>query len=366
MLSRWVHAGITLVSVLAVGAAYANEQIPDAVVDREYRYVFPVVGGEGNLTFSLSGALPSGLNFLTHGALRGTPTRIGTYTFEITINDELGNRVGPVTHELEVLPPITDPPVINPDQLPDAIVGEAYRYRLSAAGGNAAVTWRIEGLPPGLETQGPTIRGVPSQAGSFTPIAQLSTANGHFTTSKTLQLTVSDQQPPQLLSLPQITAYLGIPIAWRPVFDKTVTLTASQLPPWASLGANTLTGIPDRTGRTEFSLTATANDGASIEMTPQIDVRPPPFVQPLTTTTSNARQVIGAPCALLLVTLVEGGVPPYRFDQTAGLPGCQLDEKRLVGAHTQVGQFTWQGLVTDQLGMQAEIRVNVEIQEQSP
>jgi len=61
--------------------------IPAGTAGSAYDQVFTQTGGNGAITFSLSGALPTGLSF-TGATLSGTPTQVGSFPVTITATDQ--------------------------------------------------------------------------------------------------------------------------------------------------------------------------------------------------------------------------------------------------------------------------------------
>lgn len=63
--------------------------LPLGTVDQTYDFTFTQSGGEGPITFTLSGALPQGLAF-AGGTLSGTPAQAGSYPISVTAADANG------------------------------------------------------------------------------------------------------------------------------------------------------------------------------------------------------------------------------------------------------------------------------------
>ena len=96
-----------------------------------------------------TGALPAGLTLRPGGALGGTPTTAGAFSFTIAAIDAAGTS-GSRPYELAIAPP---PITVLPATLPEPMVGVAYAHTLTATGGGGppytfAVT--AGALPPGL------------------------------------------------------------------------------------------------------------------------------------------------------------------------------------------------------------------------
>lgn len=125
-------------------------------------------GGKAPISWSLAGGtLPPGttLNAGT-GAITGTPTTAGTYSFTIRASDALGF-APTLDQEIQILARVG----ITGDYVANAEAGVAYSDDLNPTGGKATYTWtHVAGtLPPGL-TLGSgtgTLSGTPTTPGNY-------------------------------------------------------------------------------------------------------------------------------------------------------------------------------------------------------
>jgi hypothetical protein len=70
------------------GIQLSPKSLPDATIGVAYSQTISAGGGTAPYTFGVtSGALPGGLNLSTSGALSGTPTATGSFTFTVTATD---------------------------------------------------------------------------------------------------------------------------------------------------------------------------------------------------------------------------------------------------------------------------------------
>ncbi|MDK4717725.1 putative Ig domain-containing protein, partial [Rhizobium sp. CNPSo 4039] len=106
-------------------------------------------GGTGSYTFSLaSGSLPPGVALSSAGALVGTPTTAGPFSFTITATD--GNHfTGSQAYTVTIGTPTI---AITPATLPGGVAGTAYSQTLTASGGTGSYTFSLASgsLPPGV------------------------------------------------------------------------------------------------------------------------------------------------------------------------------------------------------------------------
>lgn len=116
----------------------------------------------------IGGTLPPGLSLSAGGALTGTPTAAGSYTF-IVQAAAAGDSVNYAVRQLTlVVTPMSVTPAFS---LPDGFVNTSYSVPLTATGGTGPYTWSIAQfnyLPPGLTlgADGP-VTGTPTASGQF-------------------------------------------------------------------------------------------------------------------------------------------------------------------------------------------------------
>ena len=107
------------------------------------------------ITYALTtGTLPSGLTIdPANGAILGTPTAAGTFSFTVTATDGAASpNSGAANYTLTISPAATF--VFSPagGSLPEAMSGEEYSQPISAAGGTGSTTYSVTAgsLPAGL------------------------------------------------------------------------------------------------------------------------------------------------------------------------------------------------------------------------
>lgn len=171
--------GVLACPVITVNPA----TLPGGSVGTPYSQIVSGSGGTSPYTFAVSsGALPTNLvlNGAT-GAITGTPTTAGTFTFTITATDAVGcsgSRLYTVTIASAGCPAIT----LAPTTLPPATAQMPYAQSVSASGGTAPYTYTISSgaLPAGLALNPATglISGTPLQGGLFNFTIRATDANG--------------------------------------------------------------------------------------------------------------------------------------------------------------------------------------------
>ena len=144
--------------------------LPNATIGAVYSQTFTVQSG-GTAPYILSPTgLPSGLAWSsnsTSGTLSGTPSQIGTGTFEINITDATGlQAVVDYTLTVQQAGVLT----LSPSTAPGGTVGSAYNLQIGIVGGTPPYNFTSTGsLPPGI-TLGPSTGGGQAQL-SGTPVA---------------------------------------------------------------------------------------------------------------------------------------------------------------------------------------------------
>ncbi|MGN6778154.1 putative Ig domain-containing protein [Rhizobium sp.] len=127
--------------------------LPAGIVTTAYSETITASGGTSPYSYSATGTLPTGLA-LNHatGAVTGTPTTPGNYSFSITATDANGAMTS-AAYTIAISPPPTTF-VFSPagGALPDAMAGEAYSQQITTTGGAGTKIYSLASgsLPSGL------------------------------------------------------------------------------------------------------------------------------------------------------------------------------------------------------------------------
>jgi len=333
--------------------------LPGIDIGLTYFQSISASGGTGTgYAFGItSGAIPPGMMLSSDGALAGTATRTGSFTFTVTGFDSAGN-AGSRTYTLDVNPA----PSITTVSLPNGIENATYTRAIQTNGGTAPFTWSYTGtLPSGINfnTTTGTFTGTPStgSAGTYTNIQVTATDQYGLSATQTYSLTVNwviDLSP----ALPADTVNIA--------YDQTLNITGGSgtysglnvtgLPAGltASLSGTQLTisGSPTETGT--FWLGITLHDdgtnGDSIVAMESLTVNSALGV--MTSSLPNGNEIMAYNQAIATT----GGTGPLTFLVSAGaLPaGLTLDSSTGVVSGTpavgSAGSYPFTVEVTDAVG----------------
>lgn len=350
----------------------APTTLKGGLVGVEYSDQLSLTGGTGPYQWSVTdGQLPPGLSLdSATGAITGTPTDAGSFSFDVTVIDTTG-AIQTETYTIAVQD--TDLSV-RTTTLPDWTVDQpGYTTWLRAIGGEGPYTWSIASgqLPEGLvlNQQSGIISGTPTVAGNSQFTVRATDVNGQTATrslsihiNDPLQITTPEQLPGGIVSdsYSELIETSGgtAPIAWR-VVD-------GSLPPGLSLSRSvgTVSGTPTATGTYEFRIRATDAAGAlatkwfTLTVTDELAI----------TTESLADGTVDQPYADQLNAA--GGTQPYSWSIADGqLPdGLTLDAQTgsITGTPTANGTFTFTVQVTDDEGDTATRDLSITIGDADP
>lgn len=210
---------------------------PNGTVNAPYSATVSVTGGATPRSFSADGTLPPGLSVnAATGALTGTPTTAGTYTFGIIATDANGF-TGRLDSTMTI---VVQPTIVLPDTLAVPRQNRPYSQALAASGGTPPYAYAISSgaLPPGLGLNPTTgrISGTPTSAGSYTFTVR---ATDPTTLTGTHSYTLNVQAAAVLV----VDTNIG-PITAGEAFDETIGVTGGNAPySFATLSGSLPTGI---------------------------------------------------------------------------------------------------------------------------
>lgn len=130
--------------------------------------------GTSPIIWTYTGKLPAGLKLSTSGKISGTPTKAGSFTFTVKVENAGGENTRKFT--LKVMQTTLS------CYIPNTIARlSSYKGTFKASGGTQPYTWSISGgaLPEGLklDEKAGTISGKPTKAGTYTLKLKVTDAN---------------------------------------------------------------------------------------------------------------------------------------------------------------------------------------------
>lgn len=354
-LSITVGAGVTITISPATLTA--------GTVGTAYSQSLTASGGTAPYTYTVltqsttPGALPPGLTLnASTGAVSGTPTTAGTYTFTVQATDST-QATGQQAVSLTIA--AAAPLSVTTATLANGTVGTAYSATLAATGGVTPYTWSLATgtLPAGLSLSATSgaITGTPTAAATSNFTVQVADSAKN-TATKALSIVVGAAVPPLTITTTSIPAgTVGV------AYSQTVGATGGT-PPYkyalsspsndgltinASTGA--LTGTPTAAG--SFTLTAVVTDSAAPAQTASQSLALTVNAAAVTITIAPATLPAATAGTAYSQTLTaSGGASPYKFAVTTGsLPaGLTLSAAgAITGTATAAGSATFTVTATD-------------------
>jgi uncharacterized protein YhjY with autotransporter beta-barrel domain len=321
-------------------------------VGTAYSGTATITGGTGPYTWAqTAGTLPPGFALNpSNGAVTGTPTTAGTYSFTLRGTDSIG-ATGTTNYTVTIAPVIA----VSPASLANGLQAIAYSQSLSGSGGTAPYSFAVSTgtLPTGLSlSPGGVLSGTPTVPGSFT-FTVVATDAGGFTGSRAYTVSVSAAPTLSITpaSLPgglQNLAYTTQNItAAGGTGPYTYTVSTGALPAGLTLtNAGVLSGTPTAAGSFSFTVTATDANTYAVNRVYTLVVTAQPTIVVGPVTLPDALQDIG----YSQVVSASGGTAPYSYAVTSGsLPsGLTLASNgTLSGTPTAAGTFNFTVTATD-------------------
>ncbi|MBI4889841.1 MAG: putative Ig domain-containing protein [Acidobacteria bacterium] len=340
---------------ITIGAALVittPTQLPAGTVGVQYAQTLAATGGTAPYVWTIaSGSVPTGLSLSASGALAGTPTTGGNYSFVVRVTDSAGLS----TVQTFNLTVGTGLAITTPPQLPNAVPGVAYSQTLTAVGGTAPYTWSFVGgsIPGGLtlSTTG-ILSGTPTAAGSFSFQVRVTDATAANTTQTFnlnvgtgLTITTTSPLPSgvvnQAYNLTFSAAGGTLPYVW--------TLAGGTVPAGLSFSANgVLSGQPTTQGSFFFTVRVTDATSASVLQNYSLTVA---TGLAITTTSPLPNGSVGVAYSQTLQAT--GGVAPYIWSLTSGTFPAGLtiaNNGAISGTPVQAGNYSFGVRVLDNTG----------------
>ncbi len=182
---------ITVAASAPAPLQVTTTSLPSGTQKVAYSATLAASGGKPSYTWSVaSGTLPAGLSLST-GAITGTPTTAGTWSFTIRVTDS-ASPAATTTQGLSIT--VAAPLQVTTTSLPSGTQKVAYSATLAASGGKPSYTWSVASgtLPAGLSLSTGAITGTPTTAGTWSFTLRVTdSASPAATTTQGLSITIS-------------------------------------------------------------------------------------------------------------------------------------------------------------------------------
>jgi len=334
--------------------------LPGGVVGTPYSIVFQVTGGSPGYQFSLTGGSPpGGLTLNSGGALAGTPTAYGQFSFTVQVTDSTGTSTS-MGFILNVRPA---PLVITTGALPTSPVGSPISIAFAASGGAPPYSFGVTGsLPAGAQFSGAGVltAPAPTAAGSYSFLVTVGDTQGN-SANKSFTLTISTA--PLVITTTSPLANASVGNSYSAAFAATggvapYTWTATGTPPGLGFSsAGVLSGTPTVPG--PYTLSVTVTDASRTSTSGSFALTVSPATLTITTTNLPAGAVGVAYSAGFSAT---GGTTPYTWSLgglPAGLSGSSSGA--ISGTPTAMGAATVSATVTDASGAKASTSLTLTV-----
>jgi len=309
----------------------------------------------------ISGGLPPGLSLSSSGQITGTPTQIGSYTFNVIVSDSSSSAPQSTGATFTIDVTGVSPLLISTTSpLANGTVGVPYSIPLRAQGGEIPYIWSVTSgtLPPGLQVgSGGSLTGTPTQAGNYSFTLTVSdfsglTATGTFTLAVASSFAITTASPltpgtagvaySAQINVTPTTGPYTFNVAAGSALPAGLSLSASSTTP-----AGTLSGTPTTPNTSGFTFTIVAADSANhtASQSYTLVIGPAPIT---ITPTTLPNGTLGTAYSQQLTAT--GGAGGYVFSAGSGaLPGgLTLSSAGLLsGTPTAAGAFSFTVSVTD-------------------
>jgi len=280
----------TATRAYSIGVSTVNRittpSLPPGTLTQAYSASFSHVGGTAPVWSNPGGGLPPGLVLSVGGALSGTPTLSGTYSFVIQVSATGGADTTPTTDSKRftiIVAPLLSATVGLPSPY-EATVGSSFSVQVNPVGGRSPYRVSLSSgtFPDGVFAMefGTFVGfgGVPQIAGTTNLSLLVSDADGRSTAipytinvRRNVQITTSQVTSPTtgtLYSHPLTAAYGNTPLLWE--------FSSGNLPPGLTVQSNgVIAGTPTLAGVYTFDVLATDADGRGDERTVTVTVADP-------------------------------------------------------------------------------------------
>jgi uncharacterized repeat protein (TIGR01451 family) len=331
------------VQVVCPTVTLSPATLPQGTGGVSYNQMLSAAPAGGNYSFAVTGgSLPPGLALANNGALSGTPTQAGNFSFTVTATG-WGGCTATRSYTVQIVCPTI---ALSPASLPNGTVGSSYNQPLSVTpAGSYSFAVTAGALPTGLALNSATgaLSGTPTQSGTFS-FTITATGFGSCTGSQAYSLTILCPVitlTPAALPGAQAGIAYNQTLSVSPAGTYSFSLLTGNLPPGLNLNAATgvLSGLATATGSYNFSIQALGAGNCSGTKAYTLVVSCPPV------TVNPASLLGGTVGAAYNQSLSATPAGSYTFAKTSGTlpPGLVIDNlfAALVGKPTAAGTYNF-------------------------
>jgi hypothetical protein len=349
----------TLAAALLVAGAAAfgviDEPLPTGVVGQPYSYQVKSSGGNPPYEYTIkSGSLPPGITMSLSGAMSGTPTQAGSWSFYIEGSYQFGSSPRKYSQRKFALHVITGLAILQPS-LPTLVKGTPFSVQLTASGGGNQ-TWSVVAgsLPAGLGlASNGVLSGTPTATGqsSFT----IRVSDGSRSAEQAYTVEVIEALVASAPAMPPAVVGSGFNAVLtasggRPPYTWSIKSDGRAWPKGLAFDAanGVISGTPRVAGSYAFTAEVTDALGNTIPLPITLVVQPRLKIPVQLLKPARLGRADRA------VIVAKGGAAPLRFDLADGdlPPGVRLVARTgaLVGKPRLKGRYAFAIVVSDQLG----------------
>jgi len=237
--------------------------LPQGSQERPYSQVIATAGGAAPITFTLSGALPPGLNF-ADGLIEGIPTQTGTFNFSVSARD---SQQSAATKAFTIIiGPASGPLITSGPLLPVNTISRQLDFLVEATEGVRPFVWSIVSgeLPPGVtfDPVSGRLSGVVQQVRLFRFTVQVTDADGGVDTRTLAIAATPTGEPLQIVT--QSLAAGSVGRAYTAPLEARGGLAPYR---WTLVSGTLPTGLRLNGDRIEGTATATAIANLNLRVT---------------------------------------------------------------------------------------------------